>query len=115
MDELTQPWAGKKLIRSQGWKPAALYLRRCRAPIILRFCPDQEKGKLPFKTISTAYALEYGLDEMEMHEDAVQPGEKVILVDDLIATGGTAEGAIRLLKKWGPKLQRPVLLSICLT
>ncbi|MCI0537798.1 MAG: adenine phosphoribosyltransferase, partial [Verrucomicrobiales bacterium] len=48
-----------------------------------------------------AYSLEYGLDEMEMHEDAVAPGERVILVDDLIATGGTAEGAAGLLKKIG--------------
>ncbi|HEX7533206.1 MAG TPA: phosphoribosyltransferase family protein, partial [Methyloceanibacter sp.] len=51
------------------------------------------------KRVSIAYSLEYGLDEMEMHEDAVTPGERVILVDDLIATGGTAEGAVKLLRK----------------
>ena len=48
-----------------------------------------------------AYSLEYGLDEMEMHADAVHPGERVILVDDLIATGGTAEGAVKLLRQIG--------------
>ena len=51
--------------------------------------------------MSIAYSLEYGLDHMEMHEDAVKPGEKVLLVDDLIATGGTATGAISLLRKMG--------------
>ena len=56
------------------------------------FIPIRKKGKLPHKRVSIAYSLEYGLDEMEMHEDAVAKGEKVILVDDLIATGGTAEG-----------------------
>ena len=51
--------------------------------------------------MSVSYALEYGVDEMEMHEDAVSEGERVILVDDLIATGGTAEGAVKLLRKMG--------------
>ena len=65
------------------------------------FVPIRKKGKLPHATVRVAYSLEYGLDEMEMHTDAVQPGEKVILVDDLIATGGTAEGAVKLLKQMG--------------
>jgi adenine phosphoribosyltransferase len=59
---------------------------------------------LPHETVSIAYELEYGTDEMEMHVDAVQPGERVILVDDLIATGGTATGAIRLLQKMGAEV-----------
>jgi len=63
--------------------------------------PIRKKGKLPHTTVSIAYSLEYGLDEMEMHADAVTPGEKVILVDDLIATGGTAEGAVKLLQQIG--------------
>jgi adenine phosphoribosyltransferase len=63
--------------------------------------PIRKKGKLPHTKVSIVYSLEYGLDEMEMHDDAVAPGERVILVDDLIATGGTAEGAVRLLKKIG--------------
>lgn len=65
------------------------------------FVPIRKKGKLPHETVRVAYSLEYGLDEMEMHVDAVSPGEKVILVDDLIATGGTAEAACRLLKQLG--------------
>ena len=65
------------------------------------FIPIRKKGKLPHSTVRVAYSLEYGVDEMEMHTDAVKPGEKVILVDDLIATGGTAEGATKLLKQMG--------------
>lgn len=65
------------------------------------FVPIRKKGKLPHTTVRVAYSLEYGVDEMEMHVDAVQPGEKVILVDDLIATGGTAEGAVKLLRQMG--------------
>jgi adenine phosphoribosyltransferase len=65
------------------------------------FIPIRKKGKLPFKRVSVGYSLEYGLDEMEMHEDALEPGERVVLVDDLIATGGTAEAAIKLLRQMG--------------
>jgi adenine phosphoribosyltransferase len=63
--------------------------------------PIRKKGKLPHETVRIAYSLEYGVDEMEMHIDAVKPGEKVILVDDLIATGGTAVGAVQLLRQIG--------------
>lgn len=65
------------------------------------FIPIRKKGKLPHDTVRIAYSLEYGIDEMEMHRDAVKPGERVILVDDLIATGGTAEGAAKLLRQMG--------------
>ena len=65
------------------------------------FVPIRKKGKLPHETVRVAYSLEYGVDEMEMHKDAVKPGQKVILVDDLIATGGTAEGAVKLLRQMG--------------
>ena len=65
------------------------------------FVPIRKKGKLPFKRVSIGYSLEYGIDEMEMHEDAVLRGERVILVDDLVATGGTAEAAVKLLKQIG--------------
>ena len=63
--------------------------------------PIRKKGKLPHKRVSIAYSLEYGLDEMEMHEDAVSSGDRVVLVDDLIATGGTAEGAVKLIRQLG--------------
>jgi adenine phosphoribosyltransferase len=61
------------------------------------FVPVRKKGKLPWKTRQTAYALEYGESIVELHEDAVKPGESVLLVDDLLATGGTAAAAIKLL------------------
>ena len=73
------------------------------------FIPIRKKGKLPHETVRVAYSLEYGLDEMEMHKDAVSAGEKVILVDDLIATGGTAEGAVRLLAPDGRRHRRRLL------
>lgn len=63
------------------------------------FVPLRKKGKLPHKTWAVEYALEYGVDAMEMHMDAVLQGERVLLVDDLIATGGTAEAAIKLLRQ----------------
>lgn len=63
--------------------------------------PIRKKGKLPYKTISQTYALEYGTDTLEMHEDALKPGTKVIIVDDLLATGGTARATAELVKKAG--------------
>ncbi|MGO7755754.1 phosphoribosyltransferase family protein, partial [Rhizobium ruizarguesonis] len=69
-----------------------------------RGLPISKKGKLPHETVRIAYSLEYGVDEMEMHRDAVQPGEKVILVDDMIATGGTAVGATKLLRQIGAEV-----------
>ena len=65
------------------------------------FVPVRKKGKLPYKTITATYTLEYGTDIVEMHEDAIKPGERVVIVDDLIATGGTMEAAIKLVKKLG--------------
>ena len=65
------------------------------------FVPIRKKGKLPGEKINIAYSLEYGVDEMEMHRDSIQPGEKVLLVDDLIATGGTAEAGVKLLQELG--------------
>ena len=65
------------------------------------FVPIRKKGKLPHTTVRIAYSLEYGIDEMEMHKDAVDKDDRVILVDDLIATGGTAEGAVKLLRQMG--------------
>ncbi|HBS36776.1 MAG TPA: adenine phosphoribosyltransferase, partial [Parvularcula sp.] len=65
------------------------------------FVPVRKKGKLPYKTIGERYSLEYGVDEIEIHIDAVAKGEKVLLVDDLIATGGTASAAVRLIERAG--------------
>ena len=65
------------------------------------FVPVRKKGKLPWKTQSMAYSLEYGEGEIEIHEDAVKPGDKILLIDDLLATGGTASAAVKLLKSLG--------------
>lgn len=70
----------------------------------LGFIPVRKKGKLPGKTISQEYQLEYGTDVLEIHEDAIDKGQKVLLVDDLLATGGTAIGAKTLLEKLGGEI-----------
>ena len=102
IDELVQPWAGTKIDKVAGMEARGFILGGAVAhQLSAGFVPIRKKGKLPHATVSIAYSLEYGLDEMEMHRDAVEPGERVILVDDLIATGGTAEGAVKLLQKLG--------------
>lgn len=63
------------------------------------FVPVRKKGKLPAETVSVKYSLEYGEDELEIHKDAVTPGEKVIIIDDLLATGGTVKATVELLEK----------------
>ncbi len=68
------------------------------------FVPIRKKGKLPAKTISQEYQLEYGTDQIELHVDAIAPGERVLLVDDLIATGGTAQAAAKLIKNLGGEI-----------
>jgi adenine phosphoribosyltransferase len=99
---MVQPWAGMKIDKVAGMEARGFIIGGAVAhQVSAGFIPIRKKGKLPHKRVSIAYSLEYGLDEMEMHEDAVTKGEKVILVDDLIATGGTAEGAVKLLKQQG--------------
>jgi adenine phosphoribosyltransferase len=105
IDELVQPWAGMKIdkvagIEARGFIIGGAVAHQCSAG----FVPIRKKGKLPHTTVRIAYSLEYGIDEMEMHEDAVAPGDRVILVDDLIATGGTAEGAVKLLRRIGTEV-----------
>jgi adenine phosphoribosyltransferase len=105
VDEMVQPWAGAKIDKVAGMEARGFILGGAVAhQVSAGFIPIRKKGKLPHKRVSIAYSLEYGLDEMEMHEDAVVRGEKVILVDDLIATGGTAEGAVKLLKQQGAEV-----------
>ena len=105
VDELVQPWAGMKIDKVAGMEARGFILGGAVAhQVSAGFIPIRKKGKLPHKRVSIAYSLEYGLDEMEMHEDAVVRGEKVILVDDLIATGGTAEGAVKLLQQQGAEV-----------
>ena len=74
------------------------------------FVPVRKKGKLPRETVSQKYDLEYGQAEVEMHKDAIQPGQKVVIVDDLIATGGSAEAAAKLVEKLGGQIVRMVFV-----
>ena len=102
VDELVQPWAGSKIDKVAGIEARGFILGGAVAhQISAGFVPIRKKGKLPYKRVTIGYSLEYGIDEMEMHEDAIEKGERVILVDDLIATGGTAEGAVKLLRQLG--------------
>ncbi|HEY8126834.1 MAG TPA: adenine phosphoribosyltransferase [Methylocystis sp.] len=102
VDELVQPWSGGKIDKVAGMEARGFILGGAVAhQLSAGFIPIRKKGKLPHRVVSVAYELEYGVDEMEMHEDAVTPGERVILIDDLIATGGTAEGAVKLLRQGG--------------
>lgn len=102
VDELVQPWAGTKIDKVAGIEARGFILGGAVAhQISAGFVPVRKKGKLPHVKVSIAYSLEYGLDEIEVHEDAIRANERVILVDDLIATGGTAEGAIKLMRKLG--------------
>lgn len=102
VDALVQPWAGSKIDQIAGIEARGFILGGAVAhQLSAGFVPIRKKGKLPHDTVSIAYSLEYGIDEMEVHKDAIKPGEKVIIVDDLIATGGTAEGAVKLLQGMG--------------
>ncbi|ARP97730.1 adenine phosphoribosyltransferase [Pseudorhodoplanes sinuspersici] len=111
VDELVQPWAGSKIDKIAGIEARGFIIGGAIAhQLSAGFIPIRKKGKLPHKSVRIAYSLEYGIDEMEMHEDAVTPGERVILVDDLIATGGTAEGAVKLLRQMGAEVVSAVFM-----
>jgi adenine phosphoribosyltransferase len=99
VDELVQPFAGMKIDKVAGIEARGFILGGAVAhQLSAGFVPLRKKGKLPHRTRTVEYALEYGSDAMEMHLDAVGEGEKVMLVDDLIATGGTALAAVELLR-----------------
>ena len=74
------------------------------------FIPVRKKGKLPRETVEMSYALEYGTATIEIHKDAIKPGDKVVLVDDLIATGGTMEAAIKLVEQLGGEVVKVIFL-----
>lgn len=84
-------------IEARGFIPGAAIAVKLNAG----FVPIRKVGKLPWKTIRDAYQLEYGSNELEVHSDAVEPGQRVLIVDDVLATGGTAAAAVRLIRKLG--------------
>jgi adenine phosphoribosyltransferase len=105
VDELVQPFAGLKIAKIAGIEARGFILGGAVAhQLSAGFVPVRKKGKLPHQTVSMPYSLEYGSDEIEVHKDAVRPGERVLLVDDLVATGGTAEGAVKLLSSLGAEV-----------
>ena len=106
VDELVQPWSGSKIdkiagIEARGFIFAPALAYRLGAG----FVPVRKPKKLPAKTASISYALEYGTDTLEIHEDAVKPGDRVIICDDLLATGGTAAATAKLIEKLGGKVE----------
>lgn len=99
IDALTEPFRDAAIAKVAGIEARGFILGGAIAHQLgAGFVPLRKKGKLPHRTIAVEYALEYGTDAMEMHLDAVLQGERVLLIDDLIATGGTAEAAIKLLR-----------------
>jgi adenine phosphoribosyltransferase len=105
IDQLVQPWAHERIDRVAGIEARGFILGGAIAhQLSAGFVPVRKKGKLPHATVSVAYSLEYGIDAMEMHRDAVQAGERILLVDDLIATGGTAAAAVQLLRLQGARV-----------
>ncbi len=102
VDELARPWAESAIHRVAGIEARGFILGGAVAHhLSAGFVPIRKKGKLPHATVRVAYSLEYGVDEMEVHRDGVSAGERLILIDDLLATGGTAEAAVRLLRSLG--------------
>ena len=105
VDQMLHPWAGAQIYKIVGLEARGFILGGAIAHQLSKgFVPIRKKGKLPGQTISQAYKLEYGEAIMEMHEDAIQPGEKVLIVDDLLATGGTCGAGIKLIERLGGEI-----------
>ena len=102
VDRLSEPYLGERVDKVAGIEARGLILGGAVAVKLgAGFVPVRKKGKLPWETIGESYELEYGTDCIEIHTDAIVAGERILLVDDLIATGGTAEAAIRVVERSG--------------
>ena len=105
VDQLVQPYAGIRIDKVAAIEARGFILGGAVAhQLSIGFAPVRKKGKLPGPTIAQDYELEYGTDTMEMHADALHPGDQVLIVDDLIATGGTAFAAVKLIEHLGAKV-----------
>lgn len=107
VDQLLHPYAGLRIDKVVGLEARGFILGGAVAHQLgTGFVPIRKKGKLPHTTISQDYKLEYGEAIVEIHDDAIQPGETVLVVDDLLATGGTAEAGIKLIERLGGQIVR---------
>ena len=105
VDELARRYADMKIDKVAGIESRGFIVGAPLAYVLGKgFIPIRKKGKLPAETIGHDYELEYGTDRIEIHTDAIEKGERVLLVDDLIATGGTAEAACKLIEKIGGQI-----------
>jgi adenine phosphoribosyltransferase len=105
IDEMVQPYAGVRVDKVAALEARGFILGGAVAhQLSVGFIPIRKKGKLPYTVIGESYALEYGQDRVEVHIDALKQGEHILLVDDLIATGGTASAGIRLMERAGAQV-----------
>jgi adenine phosphoribosyltransferase len=105
IDQMLHPYAGQRIDKVVGLEARGFILGGAIAhQLSVGFVPIRKKGKLPGATISQDYTLEYGQAIMEIHDDAIQPGEVILMVDDLLATGGTAAAGIKLVERLGGKI-----------
>ncbi|MEL6617595.1 MAG: adenine phosphoribosyltransferase [Pseudomonadota bacterium] len=105
IDQMLHPYAGLRIDKVVGLEARGFILGGAIAhQLSIGFVPIRKKGKLPGTTISQAYTLEYGEAVVEVHDDAITAGEKILLVDDLLATGGTAEAGIKLVERLGGEI-----------
>ena len=103
--QLVEPFRDKGVevvaaVESRGFIFGALAACELQAALV----PIRKPGKLPFKTVSQSYSLEYGVDTIEVHEDAIRRGQRVLMVDDVLATGGTMDAACRLVRRLGGEI-----------
>src|SRR6056297_1736489 len=105
IDQLLHPYAGEPIDKVVGLEARGFILGGAIAhQLSVGFVPVRKKGKLPGPVISEEYSLEYGEAVVEIHDDAIQPGERILVVDDLLATGGTAEAGIKLIERLGGQI-----------
>lgn len=105
VDQMLHPYAGMQIDKVVGLEARGFILGGAIAhQLSVGFVPVRKKGKLPGTTISQEYTLEYGEAIVELHDDAIQAGEKILVVDDLLATGGTAEAGIKLIERLGGEI-----------
>jgi len=105
VDELVARYSNAEIDKIAGIESRGFILGAPLAYALgIGFVPIRKKGKLPAETVGQDYELEYGVDRIEIHADAINPGEQILLVDDLIATGGTAEAAVTLIRKLGGEI-----------